>query len=476
MASIIQYRDGLRRIDFCSTPNGKRQSVRLGRVSLKVAEMVNAKIEAIVADKLAGRPHDAEVSQWLAKLDEAMLSKLRAAGLADGVGLAQVTLGDFLTRLESTLTMKASTKLVYGNVTRNLREYFTPARLVRDIRPEDADMFRAWLVEQGLAPATVSRRIIAARTIWKAAMRWKFAGDNVFAGVKAGRQSNEARKHFVTRDVIAEVMAACPDNEWRLLIALSRFAGLRCPSESLALQWQDVNWEKDRIIVRSSKTEHHVGGESRTIPLFAELRPYMLAAFTEAKPGSEYVLTRYRGGGVNMRTQFQRIIKRAGLVPWPKLFHNLRASRETELIDEFDLATACKWIGNSPEVAARHYAMSRDLNADFTRAAGTKTEPAKRPAVGQQKGQQQAAASDGQEMTLSEKNTEIAGENKAFSNSVQSHANADKMNQWSLQDSNLQLSLCKSDALAVELRDRVAIVAGIVVGLECKSFVKIYIV
>ena len=36
---------------------------------------------------------------------------------------------------------------------------------------------------------------------------------------------------------------------------------------------------------------------------------------------------------------------------------------------EYDLATVCKWIGNSPEVAARHYATSVDLDADFQRAA-----------------------------------------------------------------------------------------------------------
>ena len=65
-----------------------------------------------------------------------------------------------------------------------------------------------------------------------------------------------------------------------------------------------------------------------------------------------------------------RIIKRAGHLPWPKLFHNLRASRESELMREFDLATVCKWIGNSPEVAARHYAVSCDLDGDFQRAAG----------------------------------------------------------------------------------------------------------
>ena len=38
-----------------------------------------------------------------------------------------------------------------------------------------------------------------------------------------------------------------------------------------------------------------------------------------------------------MKTEVQllRIIGRAGLQPWPKLFHNLRASRETELSEDY---------------------------------------------------------------------------------------------------------------------------------------------
>ena len=39
--------------------------------------------------------------------------------------------------------------------------------------------------------------------------------------------------------------------------ALSRYGGLRCPSEHLALKWSDVDWDKSRIRVPSPKTEHH---------------------------------------------------------------------------------------------------------------------------------------------------------------------------------------------------------------------------
>jgi hypothetical protein len=56
---------------------------------------------------------------------------------------------------------------------------------------------------------------------------------------------------------------------------------------------------------------------------------------------------------------------------------------------EYDLATVCCWIGNSPAVAARHYATCVSLDADFRRAAGLTPVPAATEA--QQKAQQSAA-------------------------------------------------------------------------------------
>jgi hypothetical protein len=47
---------------------------------------------------------------------------------------------------------------------------------------------------------------------------------------------------------------------------------------------------------------------------------------------------------------------------------------------EYDLATVCKWIGNSPAIAAKHYAMCVDLDADFQRANGRAKCAAQNPA------------------------------------------------------------------------------------------------
>ncbi|MEM6260746.1 MAG: integrase, partial [Planctomycetota bacterium] len=54
-------------------------------------------------------------------------------------------------------------------------------------------------------------------------------------------------------------------------------------------------------------------------------------------------------------TQLKRILRKAGLEPWPKLFQNLRSSRETELAERFPLHVVTAWLGNSATVAQKHY-------------------------------------------------------------------------------------------------------------------------
>jgi hypothetical protein len=118
--------------------------------------------------------------------------------------------------------------------------------------------------------------------------------------------------------------------------------------------------------VRASKTEHHEGGGVRQVPIFPELRPYLEEVWEQAEPGEPHVITRYRDSNVNLRTQLCKIIRRAGLEPWPKLFQNLRSTRETELAEVFPMHVLCSWIGNSQNVAKKHYLQTTEEH--FARA------------------------------------------------------------------------------------------------------------
>ena len=80
-----------------------------------------------------------------------------------------------------------------------------------------------------------------------------------------------------------------------------------------------------------------------------------------------HVISRYRDSASNLRTQLGRILAKAGLEPWPKLWQNLRASRQTELAADYPIHVVCAWIGNSAAVARDHHLQVRD--SDFERAS-----------------------------------------------------------------------------------------------------------
>ena len=90
------------------------------------------------------------------------------------------------------------------------------------------------------------------------------------------------------------------------------------------------------------------------------------AAFDAANPGTLFVITRYRNGDQNLRTELLRIIRRAGLEPWERAFHNLRASRQTELAATFPIHVVCAWIGNSEKVADKLAAARDDIETYAT--------------------------------------------------------------------------------------------------------------
>ena len=130
--------------------------------------------------------------------------------------------------------------------------------------------------------------------------------------------------------------------------------------------------------------------------MFPELKPVLTEAFERAPEGSEFVIEEYQAScrtpkgwrNCNLRTQLKRVIRRAGLEPWPRLFHTLRASRETELAQHFPIHVVTAWLGNSPRIALKHYL--RVTDADFERAARGAAEsgavalqnPVQQPAAG----------------------------------------------------------------------------------------------
>jgi len=62
-------------------------------------------------------------------------------------------------------------------------------------------------------------------------------------------------------------------------------------------------------------------------------------------------------------------IERANVTPWPKLFVNLRSTRETELLEQYPIHVMTYWLSNSIQIAKDHYLQV--TNEHFARATDT---------------------------------------------------------------------------------------------------------
>jgi len=364
MASITKEKNGRKIIQFVGA-DGRRRTIRLGKATMNQANGFKGMIERVVAAQVSGQPLEQSVASWLGSLDETMRNRLAAVGLVSAP--VAMTLGEFVSDyIQRRGITKANTLRNYERTKAHLVEYFGKSKRLRDVTAGDADEFKQHLLKS-LAPTTVGREVKRARQFFRAAVRKELIEKNPFEDVTADAQVNTSREFFVAPATVEKVLSSCPDVEWRTIVALVRYGGLRCPSEVLRLKWGDVDWELDRLTVHATKTEHHQHGGVRKVPLFPELRRVLSEAFELAEPGAEFVIARYRDTNSNLRTQLLRILKRAGVEPWPKLFQNLRASRQTELTATWPTHVVCAWLGNSPATANKHYLQVTE--ADFQQAA-----------------------------------------------------------------------------------------------------------
>ena len=374
MASVTHRPNGDRWLQFTDN-HKKRQTIRLGRVSAKVAGSVCTRVDELMAASMTNVPIERDLAQWLSNVDDSLHSKFAKVGLCPPRG--STLLVPFIKAYVASRTdVKPATKEVWRQGEKGMVDFLGANAALRDVTPGDADRYKLHMIGSKLAPMTIRKRLQFATMVFRAAVRQRLIVDSPFTGVTVkGTMPN--RERFVTQDETRRLLIACPNHHWRSVISLARYGGLRCPSEVLSLRWEDIDWAGGKILVTSPKTEHHPGKGTRRIPLFPELKAVLDEALNLADKDAVYVVDESmrkacRGPGgwmnVNLRTTFLKIIKRAGLAQWPRLFHNLRSSRQTELAETFPAHVVCDWLGNSEAVAMKHYLQTTDDH--FSRAAG----------------------------------------------------------------------------------------------------------
>ncbi len=388
--------NGTSRIQFVG-PDGERRAVRLGKVPAKVAEAVLRRVEALAAHAIAGTAHDADLSAWLASVPTVLYRRLVRAGLAaprpEDEAAEVVTVDALCTAFKERAAVKPGTAAAYDQTLDSLRAFYGLTKPITEIGAADADAWRKAIAtategegkrrkarttaDNRLAPATVAKRVHVAKQVFGKAVAWGWLEKNPFAALRAGSQANPARAAYIAPETLEAVLEACPGVQWRLVFALSRLAGLRCPSEVGGLTWGDVDVEHGRLTVRSPKTEHHGGGHAvRLVPIVPRLREILADAWDAADDGERFVVPMAARPGANLRTTAEKVIERAGVATWPRLFQNLRASCETDWVQKYPAHVCAKWLGHSPTIAAQHYLQVRDAHfRDAIEGTGEGSDP-----------------------------------------------------------------------------------------------------
>lgn len=353
---------------FRRPDNNSRTTIRLHDATERYAIEAGEQLDILIQANQLQTDLPPRTMRWLSEVPERFYDRLVGAGLVEPrVEKNSVKLDEFLDGYVALKSADGSFKGEWSKSTttkrkqsvKDLVQYFGGNKDIRDVSVQDGQKWKNWLLgekSRNLSPASTSKKIKDARQFFEHAIDLDLIERNPFTKVKLPPQDNPDRMRYVSASEVNAVLDVVTDREFRLTIALARFAGFRTPSEAQQLRWNDIDRGSKIMLVQSPKLRQNSTRGRRTCPIFPELVPHF-DAFPAPTNRQQLVLPGLRSQ--NLRTQFCRYVVEAGLTPWPKLFHNLRASALTDLVEIHSLPSVCKWLGTSPKIAMKHYFMLR---------------------------------------------------------------------------------------------------------------------
>lgn len=366
------------------TIDRRRKTIGLGDFDEAAAIIAKEHIEHLVGQHKRDRPPNERTSVWLDGIPGEIHDRLASLDLVTArkrCDLPRTIIAYMRAYIASRTDWKKPAN--YTQAVDKLLAFLRRDAPLKSLSKGDVQRWHRWLMsERGgqLSANTAGQNIKRCRQIMRQAIDDGLVDENPFVGVKIDLRSDKTKMRYVDVDQAAAILDACPDQEWRVIVALARFGGMRCPSEVLGLRWCDVTWDRGRMLVTAPKTERYGKGERVTPlfpPLLAELQDlYDIAAPGVKCAGDAFVIQRYRKSESNLRTTFNKIVTRAGMKPFPKPFINLRSSARTELerSGRFANHVLNDWFGHSGDVAETYYLQTTE--DDFDEAARLASLPA----------------------------------------------------------------------------------------------------
>ena len=302
----------------------------------------------------------------MATLPQKVHSKLAAGGLTNP---RIDTVDELISEWLSTLKPKTRKNSGVQSLTANLRSHFGADFLIREITETQCRQFEHWLRTDAkagggaLAKATVSRRMRRAKQVFAHAVRAKYIVENPFEFVKGSNEVNRKKDFEVAPSIIDRLLDACADVEFRAMIALVRYGGLRCSSETVPFKWSQVYWDRDTFLAVAPKTEDYEDKELRIVPLFKPLRAALDELWERASERQELVFPNHQINHKSITSKLEVLCRRIGIAMWPRPWKNMRSTCISEWLrtympadSPYSIADLAAWAGHSPQTMLKHYA------------------------------------------------------------------------------------------------------------------------
>ena len=147
---------------------------------------------------------------------------------------------------------------------------------LESLTAQDARKWREALQDEGRAGKTVLAYMKDAGAVYRAAIREGLVSFNPFTALEAIDTSDSQERKPFTSEEVSLLMEAAPSEEWRGLILVAAFTGLRL-GDAARLSWASIDLESKKIILIPSKTKKKK--REVRIPIHSDL-----LAFLESVP------------------------------------------------------------------------------------------------------------------------------------------------------------------------------------------------
>lgn len=335
--------------------NGRRSKLQLTRYSEEAAQTICHHVTQLESSLAAESPIPAETQAWLSKIDESLHVRLAKLGLCRSYQdiTVEAAIGDHLALTRRDMTEQ--TVRTHRGHLKGFRKFLGKDMPMSEVTEEHARAFRDWLDNGPLTQSTKSRRIGQVKSLFQDAVEAGQIRDNPFAWF-CGKKCQYEEKPYIDADRVEHLIQYAPTPEWRMVLALARYGGLRIPSEIRKLKWSDIDWDRKRFLVHSPKTKNHPKGDKRYVPLFREVAGH-LGPYRQDSGHVLGYLAKYKGFG----TPLVNWSRNLDIEIWPSPFGSQRASRITDLLKKGkQVQDVAKWMGNSPKIIWQHYALAND--------------------------------------------------------------------------------------------------------------------